>query len=67
MDAPLTRRCFIKSSGALAAAALPMTRLRAAALPQTETMPTQRTIRKAVKLGMVSGPSSILEKLQLLV
>ena len=66
MDTPLTRRSFIKSSGALAAVALPMTRVRAGALPQAETMPSQRTIRKAVKLGMVSGPSSILEKFQLL-
>ncbi|MHC4107475.1 MAG: sugar phosphate isomerase/epimerase family protein [Planctomycetota bacterium] len=64
MDAPLTRRSFIKSSGALAAAALPIARVRAD--PQAATMPGKRTIRKAVKLGMVSGQSSILEKFQLL-
>ncbi|MHC4415649.1 MAG: sugar phosphate isomerase/epimerase family protein [Planctomycetota bacterium] len=59
---PVTRRSFLKASGALAAAAtLPV----AGAVPPVSP-PKRRAIKKAVKLGMVAGDLSVHEKFRLL-
>jgi L-ribulose-5-phosphate 3-epimerase len=58
---PLTRRQFIRTTGATAAAFA-----FAAPGPGQESRPMRRPIRKAVKLGMVAGEMSLLEKFRLL-
>ena len=58
---PFTRRQFMKTSGAAAAAfAL------SAPAAQQERQTVRRPIKKAVKLGMVAGEMSLLEKFRLL-
>jgi len=69
LNTPVTRRSFLAGSGVLVAgASLPMA--EAVARPQATTAPgaepRPRSIRKAVKLGMVAGGGSVLEKFQLL-
>lgn len=61
---PFTRRQFMKTTGAAAAAFT----FGAPAAPASgqEEQPMPRSIKKAVKLGMVAGEMSLLEKFRLL-
>ena len=67
MDNAFTRRDFIRTgSGALAAVSLGVGVTGSAAMAETEAEPAKkRSIRKAVKLGMVKGDMSLMEKFKL--